>query len=200
MKQKLNAREKRDAEALRRKQALGGKPSKAAETPAPQTAAPVPKTPPPPLPARSPEEEAREFLDYLERYDLRIPKDEPAPPSGKKPAGAGIPRLNLEDGMPVVSEALDRMRLGLQEMKHRQTKAVKLIHGYGSTGRGGKIGIGVRNELASMKRKGLIRNFIPGEDFGPTDAASRTLVERDKSVSRDPDYGRINHGITIVVL
>ncbi len=51
-----------------------------------------------------------------------------------------------------------------------------------------------------MKRKRLIRDFIPGEEFGPVDAASRKLAEQDKAVTRDPDYGRMNHGITIVVL
>ena len=90
--------------------------------------------------------------------------------------------------------------MGIQEMRVSHVRAVKLIHGYGSTGRGGKICIGVRDELASMKRRKLIKEYIPGEDFGPTDPASRKLVEQNSAVSRDPDYGRINHGITIAVL
>lgn len=152
------------------------------------------------LPVRSPEEEAREFLEYLERYDMPVEKEEPTYAAKKKLTGSVIPRLNLEEGMPVVSEALDRMHMDLQEMRHSQVKVVKLIHGYGSTGRGGKICIGVRAELAVMKRRGQIKDFIPGEDFGPTDMASRNLVERDRSTCKDPDYGRINHGITIVIL
>jgi hypothetical protein len=92
------------------------------------------------------------------------------------------------------------MNMGIQEMRVSRAKAVKLIHGYGSSGRGGKIRIGVRDKLAAMKRKRLIKDYIPGEDFGPTDAASRKLAEQDKTVTRDPDYGRMNHGITIVVL
>ena len=102
--------------------------------------------------------------------------------------------------MPPVEEALDRMNLGLQEMRVSRVRVVKLIHGYGSTGRGGKIRGGVRNELAAMKRKGYVREFIPGEHFGPLDAASRKLAEQEKGIVRDPDYGRMNHGITIVVL
>ena len=102
--------------------------------------------------------------------------------------------------MPLVEEALSRMNMGIQEMRVSRMKAVKLIHGYGSTGRGGKIRVGVRDELADMKRKRLIKDFIPGEDFGPMNAASRKLAEQDKSVTRDPDYGRMNHGITVVIL
>ena len=102
--------------------------------------------------------------------------------------------------MPVVSEALTRMNLGLQEMRVSRIRVVKLVHGYGSTGRGGRIRAGVREELAAMKRKKLISDFIPGEDFGPMDAAARQLAVQDGSVARDPDYGRMNQGVTIVIL
>ena len=33
--------------------------------------------------------------------------------------------------------------------------------------------------------------------MGHTDAASRKLADQIPSVTRDPDYGRMNHGITI---
>ena len=201
MKQKTNARERREEEALRRKQVLSTKTTRPKKT-ASQTNS-VPSAAfhrQDMLPVRSPEEEVREFLKYLERYDMPVEKEEPTYAAKKKPTGSVIPRLNLEEGMPIVSEALDRMHMDLQEMRHSQVKVVKLIHGYGSTGRGGKICIGVRAELAVMKRRGQIKDFIPGEDFGPMDMASRNLVERDRSTCKDPDYGRINHGITIVIL
>ena len=102
--------------------------------------------------------------------------------------------------MPLVEETVSRMKMGIQEMRVSRVKIVKLIHGYGSTGLGGKIRIGVRNELADMKRRKLIKDYIPGEDFGPVDVASRNLVEQDRNVPRDSDWGRMNHGITIVVL
>ena len=201
MKQRMNARQKREAEAQRRKAALSPGPS------APAPAEPARPEPPKPVfrpevfPDRSPEEETREFLEYLDRYGTAAAGDDAPGPVRKKSASSGaIPRLNLEDGMPSVEEAISRMNIGIQEYRVSRAKAVKLIHGYGSTGRGGKICIGVRNELAAMKRRKLIRDYIPGEDFGPADAASRMLVDRSSAVSRDPDYGRINHGITIVVL
>ena len=203
MKQKQNARQRREAEALRRKGTLAPPPSK----PSP---APVPEKPPAPKPAarpakaqpeKTPEEETREFLEYLDRYGTKGAKEDLPRTAKRKPASSGaLPRLNLEEGMPTVLEALDRMNLGLQEMRAGHVKAVKLIHGYGSTGRGGKIRGGVREELAAMKRRKQIKETIPGEDFDPTDATSRKLAEQYPSVTRDPDYGRMNHGITIVVL
>ena len=200
MKQKMNARQKREAEMLRRKNNLLPRNAAAVkEEPAesrPLKPAPAPKTE---VPSASPEEETREFLEYLAREHMPIVKDDSPAPRRKK-QGNGIPRLNLEDGMPLVEEAVDRMNMGIQELRVSGVKAVKLIHGYGSTGRGGKIRVGVRDELAAMKRKRLIKDFIPGEDFGPVDAASRKLAEQNKAVTRDPDYGRMNHGITVVVL
>ncbi len=201
MKQKANARQKRDAEALRRKEAFSPRPARPAK-PVPEKPAPVkPVVQKEPLPARSPEEEAREFLEYLDKYAVPSSKEDPPPqPRRKSGTSAAIPRLALEDGMPLVEEALSRMRLGLQEMRYSRVKTVILIHGYGSTGRGGKIRVGVRSELAAMKRRGQIRDFIPGEDFGPLSEATRRLTETDKTVTRDPHYGRMNPGITVVVL
>jgi len=200
MKQKMNARQKREAEMLRRKNNLLPRNAVAVKEESAESRtlkpAPAPKTE---VPSASPEEETREFLEYLAREHMPIVKDDSPAPRRKK-QGNGIPRLNLEDGMPLVEEAVGRMNMGIQEMRISGVKAVKLIHGYGSTGRGGKIRVGVRDELAAMKRKRLIKDFIPGEDFGPVDAASRKLAEQNKAVTRDPDYGRMNHGITVVVL
>ena len=197
MKAKVNARQRREAEALRRKGAVG-KESVPVVVQSVASEKPAPVFVPPRIPDVSPEEETREFLEYLKRFDGTMNKDDTIRLSPRKSGPVG--RLNLEEGMPLVEEALDRMNIGLQELRVSRVKVVKLIHGYGSTGRGGKICSGVRQELASMKRKGFIREFIPGEHFGPLDAASRKLAEQEKGITRDPDYGRMNHGITVVVL
>ena len=202
MKTKVNAKQRREAEEQRRKDSFSqGRPTPGQTQPAKQVS---PKPAPVPiqsLPEKSPEEETREFLEYLERYGTKGAKEVQAQRTTRNPSTmAAIPKLNLEEGMPYVEAAIDRLHMGIQEMRVSRVKIVKLIHGYGSTGRGGKIGISVREELTVLKRRKLIRDFIPGEDFGPTDVASRTLVEQNKSVSKDQDYGRMNHGITIVVL
>lgn len=202
MKARTNAKQKREAERDRRKSLL------TPEKPVPEkeTARKAPPEPPAgrtePVPEKSEEEETLEFLEYLDRHGVPASKDDTPPARrAKKAASSGaLPRLDLEEGMPTVADAVSRMRLGLQEMRHSRVKTVKLIHGYGSTGRGGKIRPAAREELAAMKRKNLIREYISGEDFGPADAASRRLADRDPRITRDPDYGRMNHGITIVVM
>ncbi len=202
MKKKANIRQKRDAEAQCRKEAFSPRQVQAPVS-KPMKAVPAKPIPRPieRLPEVSPEEETRLFLDYLDKIDVPDSKED-LPRNGRKKSGDtfSIPQLYLKADMPIVSEALSRLHIGLQEMRSSGVRVVKLIHGYGSTGRGGKIRVGVREELAVMKHRKQIKDFIIGEDFGPTDQASRNLVERNANINRDPDYGEINHGITIVVL
>ena len=200
MKAKANAKQKREADTLKRK----GLWSPKKDIPAEETVLPPPPKPEIPktesLLQQTPEEETRLFLEYLEKHDRPMQKDDTPPAKRKPKAGNRTGILNLEDGMPTAEEAISRLRIGIQEMKAGRIKAVKLIHGYGSTGRGGKIRTAVRKELADMKRKRQILDLIPGEDFGPLDEASRKAAEQEKGITKDPDYGRMNHGITIVLL
>ena len=203
MKPKKHAKDVREEQTRQRK---GQWPQRisASRNPVPAPSGPVRKRIVPPAaecPAKTPEEETKEFLDYLEKENFRYPKEEAVAPGGKpkvKKALVGI--VNLEDGMPTVEEALADLRISLQSMRSGRFRIVKLIHGYGSTGRGGKICIGVRNELAAMARKRLIRDYVTGEDFGPYSETSRKIADQYREITRDPDYGKCNHGITIVVL
>ena len=132
---------------------------------------------------------------------LRIRKEEEVSSRGRgKPRYAAVRTLNLENGMPTVEEALNQLRAELQRLKREGAKAVKLIHGYGSTGTGGKICIGVRRELAQMQRRQAISLFVAGEDFGPFHEDARKMADRIREITRDPDYGKCNHGITMVLL
>ena len=108
--------------------------------------------------------------------------------------------VNLESGMPTVGRAMIQLRQTLLTAKSRRTDVIKLIHGYGSTGRGGAIRSAVRRELNLRAEAGEIRCYICGEDFSPFDESSRWAIARYPYLCRDQDYARINHGITIVVL
>ena len=61
-----------------------------------------------------------------------------------------VREINLEIGRPAAAQALERMRMELRLSKKRGYTAVKLIHGFGSSGTGGKIRTAVRRELAAM--------------------------------------------------
>lgn len=111
-----------------------------------------------------------------------------------------VREINLEIGHPAVAQALERMRMELRMSKKRGYTAVKLIHGFGSSGSGGKIRTAVRRELAAMQRRGEIGDVIFGEKLTIFSQETQELLRRCPSFRRDPDLERYNNGITVVVI
>lgn len=108
--------------------------------------------------------------------------------------------VNIEAGMPTVKEATVRLSLALRQAKAAGFATVKIIHGYGSTGRGGAIKAGAQGFLAGKKADRSIKGFVKGEDFSPFHSEARRLLDLCPELSRDSDYDRSNQGITIVLL
>ena len=84
-----------------------------------------------------------------------------------------VRELNLELGRPSVDEAMRRLDYELAAAGMLRTKVFKLIHGYGSSGTGGKIRTACRKQLQLYKEQGRIVDFIPGENFTIFDASTR---------------------------
>jgi hypothetical protein len=108
--------------------------------------------------------------------------------------------INLEEGHPTVNVGLLRLDRALAAARAEGVPILKLIHGYGSSGVGGRLREEVWIALDRFKRDRRIADFISGEDFRLSNEASWELVKRDKSIKQDRDFGRANRGITIVVL
>jgi DNA-nicking Smr family endonuclease len=111
-----------------------------------------------------------------------------------------IPVINLETGMPLVHQALAQLDRALAAARQRSHPILKLIHGYGSTGKGGEIRIAVQKRLRELRDQGAIRQCIFGEDWSTTDASTWILLKAHPALKADPDLGKRNQGITIVVL
>lgn len=84
--------------------------------------------------------------------------------------------------------------------KRLGAKAIKVIHGYGSTGKGGKLKKGVLEYLEQQKNKGFIKNFVPGDDWAIFNPTARAILDSYAELSKDSDLNRNNPGITIVLL
>ncbi len=108
--------------------------------------------------------------------------------------------VNLKGGRPSLERARKRLSEALVEARGRGVLAVKLIHGYGSSGVGGVLRDGLRSSLRKRRKKGEIRGFIRGEAWSVFDEESRELLELCPELSRDPDLNRCNEGISIVLL
>ena len=108
--------------------------------------------------------------------------------------------INLELGMPTVAIARQNLNQQLRTARAAGCRVVKLIHGYGSTGRGGAIKADTLRSLESKRAAGQIKAFVVGEDFSPFNATARAMLDLCPVLRRDPDLTRQNHGITMVLL
>jgi len=77
---------------------------------------------------------------------------------------------------------------------------VKIVHGYGSSGRGGAIKAALPARLAELKKAGRIRAYVAGEDFSPFDADARAMLDEFPELRRDADFAQGTHGVTVVLL
>jgi hypothetical protein len=116
----------------------------------------------------------------------------------RKPAIIKI--IDLEEGMPKVEQARLRMQRELQIATEQGYAAVKLIHGYGSSGVGGSLRIELQKELQRLASAGTVKSFIAGEDWRISDEKTWELLKRYPEWKRDSDLGKANKGISIVLL
>jgi hypothetical protein len=113
---------------------------------------------------------------------------------------ATLREVNIKAGMPTVDEARRILLEQIQTARMSGVRLLKLIHGYGSSGVGGKLRGALRRSLALRKKEGAIKGFIQGEEWTLFNEEARVLCERYPFLRDDPDYSRENPGITIVEL
>ena len=106
--------------------------------------------------------------------------------------------INLERGRPVVEMALKRMQLELNQARIGGVRVISLIHGYGSSGKGGKIRVECRKSLDYLLQKKLVKKVIYGESFHKNSGQGKSLVRQypELKVQCKTDFN--NPGITVV--
>jgi len=114
--------------------------------------------------------------------------------------GGYLKEVNIKEDLPAAGDAIRRITYHLRHGQELGAGAVKIIHGYGSTGTGGKIRSQARKYLEEQKKKGLIRDYIPGEQFSIFHEGTRLAFARCPELRQDRDLERHNNGMTVVVL
>ncbi len=109
-------------------------------------------------------------------------------------------RINLEQGKPIVEIAMRRLSTEIQCARNENVHILTLIHGYGSSGKGGAIRRECRKTLDYMQGKREITEYIIGEEFTRRLGPVKTLLRRFPQLEKDKNLNRNNKGITLVVL
>lgn len=78
---------------------------------------------------------------------------------GKRRRRAKQRRVDLEHDRPTVAEALRRLELRLDTARAGGGGSLRVIHGWGSSGKGGAIRDAVRARLRELEARGLVRGW-----------------------------------------
>lgn len=108
--------------------------------------------------------------------------------------------VNLEAGRPTVEAALHRLREIIDDAKRNRVTILTIIHGYGSSGKGGVIREECRKTLDYLQGNGTIRAYIAGEHFHKRNNQVRSLLQRFPRLRSESNLDRNNRGISLVIL
>lgn len=105
--------------------------------------------------------------------------------------------VNLEQGLPSVEEAVRKLERKIGYAKD-SVKVLRVIHGWGSSGAGGKIKTQVHRRLEIMKQQSKIKSFLPGEEYSDRTNAGRDLVKKYPDLKKTLRSDSENPGISFV--
>ena len=108
--------------------------------------------------------------------------------------------LDLKKENCPVDYALVLVELEIENAKLADEVAIKVLHGYGSHGKGGAILVALRQRLRQLKKKKVIVDYFGGDKWNVFDSTTNEILNKDKSIYNDEDMGKANPGITIIVL
>lgn len=109
--------------------------------------------------------------------------------------------LNIKQDGPYVEEALDRLTEYLRKSLELGIKAIVLIHGYGSSGEGGRIKWAIHDALESNRYSDRVDEYHFGENVAFGSQAYQALLKRRPGLR--PYLKRFkegNAGMTVLLL
>ena len=111
-----------------------------------------------------------------------------------------IRTCNIEAGFPSLDEARRSVIEEIRRAKREGVRVLKVIHGYGSSGKGGTLCHGLRKSFALRKKEGVIKDYFAGEDFSIFNQTVLALLELVPELRGDRDLDATNEGVTVLWL
>ncbi len=99
--------------------------------------------------------------------------------------------VNIKRNMPLVSQAMTQLGNEIWMAKYARCHALKVIHGYGSSGQGGAIKAACLKLCANRKKSGVTRHYGAGRTLTPSPRmAERRLNSARSSKTTSTTAGR----------
>jgi len=106
--------------------------------------------------------------------------------------------LTIKEGLPTLEEAKRRLLVEVRRCHGEGIAVLKIIHGYGSGGRGGVLRTGLRQVFSEYRRDGDIMGFAAGEEFSIFHPDSLEMITAAPELRKDPDLERSNPGVSFL--
>lgn len=106
--------------------------------------------------------------------------------------------VTIKEGLPTLEEAKRRLLLEVRKCHGDGISVLKIIHGYGSGGRGGGLRTGLRKVFTEYQRDGDILGSASGEEFSIFHDASLEMITAAPELRKDPDLERSNPGVSFL--
>lgn len=109
--------------------------------------------------------------------------------------------INIKQGSPYVGEALDELTEQLRKCLELGIKAIILIHGYGSSGEGGRIKWAIHDALENNRYSDRVLEYFFGENVAYGSEAYQALLKRRPGLKRYlKRFKEGNAGMTVLLL
>ena len=111
-------------------------------------------------------------------------------------------RVDLEKGAPTVDEAMEYLNRAIRVGAAAGLRALIIVHGYGSSGAGGRIGLSARERLASNHWADRVDEFICCEELTRNSPQLTHLCRHRTALAEELRRSRMlgNAGATILML
>jgi hypothetical protein len=109
--------------------------------------------------------------------------------------------INLEAGGPTAEEALERLTSQVRAASEAGIRALIVIHGYGSSGSGGKIKWVVRDALENNYFSDRVDEYYFGEELALGSSGYQAVMKRRASLKQHLSQFKIgNAGMTVLLM
>ena len=108
--------------------------------------------------------------------------------------------VNIKDNNPTCDYAIYLMETAFADCAREGVRVVVLIHGYGSSGKGGVIKSSVRKLLKIYKKQAKITTFVGGEEWGHENKDKQLICSICPQVILNSNLQNLNSGVTVVLL
>ena len=106
--------------------------------------------------------------------------------------------INIKENSATVDYALAVVEIEIESAKREGLTAIKVLHGYGSHGRGGAIKKALNEKLRQWKNGKFIIDYFGGDKWNMFDKDTLKILQLDKTIFNDEDMNKSNPGITII--